>query len=93
MTDIDKIYEECKGIKKMELLADALRKQVPKKPELQGDGYDPEGNLVYDMWVCPCCNKRYELEYDEYCYCPNCGQRIDWGNEKGNGEGYEEDCE
>ena len=90
MKDIDKIYEECKGIKKMELLADALRKQVPKKPELQGDGYDPEGNLVYDMWVCPCCNKRYELEYDEYCYCPNCGQRIDWGNEKGNGEGYEE---
>lgn len=90
MKDIDKIYEECKGIKKMELLADAFRKQVPKKPELQGDGYDPEGNLVYDMWVCPCCNKRYELEYDEYCYCPNCGQRIDWGNEKGNGEGYEE---
>ena len=90
MKDIDKIYEECKGIKKMELLADALRKQVPKKPELQGDGYDPEGNLVYDMWVCPCCNKRYELEYDEYCYCQNCGQRIDWGNEKGNGEGYEE---
>ena len=93
MKDIDKIYEECKGIKKMELLADALRKQVPKKPELQGDGYDPEGNLVYDMWVCPCCYKRYELEYDEYCYCPNCGQRIDWGNEKGNGEGHEEDCE
>lgn len=31
--------------------------------------------------------------YDDYCYCPACGQRIDWDNEKGNGEGYEEDCE
>ena len=45
------------------------------------------------MWVCPRCYKRYELEYDDYCYCPACGQRIDWDNEKGNGEGYEEDCE
>lgn len=85
--------KEDRTSEKMELIIAALEKQVPEKPELQGDGYDPEGNLVYDMWVCPRCYKRYELEYDDYCYCPACGQRIDWDNEKGNGEGYEEDCE
>lgn len=36
MKDIDKIYEECKEIKKMELLADALRKQVPKNQNFKG---------------------------------------------------------
>lgn len=80
--------KEDRTIEKMELIIAALEKQVPEKPELQGD---TEGNLVYDMWVCPRCHKRYELEYDDYCYCPACGQRIDWDNEKGNGEGYEED--
>ena len=74
--------KEDRTIEKMELIIAALEKQVPEKPELQGDGYDPEGNLVYDMWVCPRCYKRYELEYDDYCYCPACGQRIDWDNEK-----------
>ena len=55
----------------------ALGKQIPKKPDIEGDGY-VDGHLVYDTWICPCCNKYYEIEYDEYDYCPNCGQRIDW---------------
>lgn len=24
----------------------------------------------------------YELDYDKYEYCPNCGQRIDWSDIK-----------
>ena len=67
--------------------------RVPKRPRLEGDGYDPEGNLVYDMWICPNCDWRYDVDDDDYCYCPNCGQKIDWSNMEGNGEGYEEDCE
>lgn len=59
----------------------ALEKQVAKKPSFEGDGYDPDGNLVYDTWICPCYEKHYEVDYEEYDYCPSCGQRIDWSDE------------
>lgn len=60
----------------------ALEKQIPKKPTYEGDGYDPEGALIYDEWICPCCSKRYEVDYDEYDFCPNCGQAIDMNIEE-----------
>lgn len=60
----------------------AVEKQIPKKPNIEGDGYDPDGNLVYDTWICPNCEKHYELDYDEYDYCPNCAQAIDWSEEE-----------
>ena len=50
----------------------SVEKQIPKKPNIEGDG-----QLVYDTWICPCCEKRYEIDYDNYDYCPNCGQHID----------------
>lgn len=55
----------------------ALEKQISKKPTYEGDGY-ADGHLVYDTWICPCCEKRYEVDYDNYDYCPNCGQKLDW---------------
>lgn len=55
----------------------ALEKQMPKKPTYEGDGYW-NGQLVYDTWVCPNCEKRYEVDCDNYDHCPNCGQHIDW---------------
>lgn len=58
----------------------ALQKQIPQFPHYEGDGYDPEGELIYDTWRCPNCDEAYEVDYDEYDYCPNCGQRIDWSN-------------
>jgi hypothetical protein len=33
-----------------------------------------------DFWVyyeCPACNKRLS-EFDEFNYCPYCGQKLDW---------------
>ena len=59
----------------------AREKQMPKKPTYEGDGYAPDGTLIYDTWICPCCDKRYEVDYDDYDYCPNCGQKFDWGDE------------
>ena len=56
----------------------ALEKQIPKKPDLIGDGYDDNGNLIYDTWICPCCETQYELDYDDYKFCPKCGQAIGW---------------
>lgn len=68
--------EECRA---------ATEKQTAKRPYYEGDGY-ADGHLVYDIWVCPCCGKRYEVDYDEYDFCPNCGQKIDWSRD---GEGEE----
>lgn len=54
----------------------AVEKQKSKKPDFEGDGY-ADGHLVYDTWICPNCEKHYEIDYDNYDYCPNCGQHID----------------
>lgn len=58
---------------------EALEKQIPQSPTYEGDGY-ADGMLVYDTWICPRCGHHYEVDYDDYDYCPNCGQRIDWSN-------------
>lgn len=55
----------------------ALEKQIPKKPDYEGDGYDEDSNLIYDTWICPSCGKHYEVDYDNYDFCPECGQAID----------------
>lgn len=69
--------DECvkKGFT-LKSVIEAREKQIAKKPYYEGDGY-ADGQLVYDTWICPCCNKRYEVDYDDYDYCPNCGQKID----------------
>lgn len=59
--------EECKA---------ARDKQIAKVPAYEGDGYDPDGNIILDEWLCPNCGTRYEVDYDDYDYCPNCGQAI-----------------
>ena len=58
----------------------ALEKQMPKKPNFEGDGYDENGYLIYDTWICPCCEEKYEVDYEEHKHCPNCGQAIDWSD-------------
>ena len=80
---IEKCYSgEVEDYKQaLELGVKALEKQIPKKPVYEGDGYS-DGHLVYDTWICPLCEKRYEVDYDDYDYCPNCGQKIDWSDEK-----------
>lgn len=65
--EISKLKAENKALKD---------RQTPKKPDVEGDGY-ADGHLVYDTWICPNCNERYEIDYDNYDYCPNCGQHID----------------
>ena len=65
----------CDG-EEMDVAIKALENQIPKKPNIEGDGY-ADGQLVYDTWICPCCENHYEIDYDNYDYCPNCGQHID----------------
>ena len=68
-------YEDCNRI------IEALEKQIPKKPNFEGDGYDDSGNIIYDTWICPCCGDRYEVDYERHNHCPTCGQTIDWSDE------------
>ena len=64
--------EECRA---------AAEKQTARRPDYEGDGY-ADGHLVYDTWICPCCGKHYEVDYDNYNYCPDCGQKLDWSDEE-----------
>lgn len=60
----------------------SLNKQIPKSPTYDGDGYAPDGSFVWDEWLCPHCGSRFEVDIDDYDYCPNCGQYIDWSEEE-----------
>ena len=63
----------------LNMAINSLEKQIPKRPDYEGDGYDDKGNLIYDTWICPNCGcKDYEVDYDDFEHCPNCGQAIDW---------------
>jgi hypothetical protein len=78
-----KALEEVQKYRKIgtvEECREAVEKQTAKKPDYEGDGFS-DGQLVYDTWICPSCGKHYEVDYDRYDYCQNCGQRIDWRDE------------
>ena len=64
----------------LEMAINALEKQIPKKPTYEGDGYAPDGMFIWGEWICPCCGRRYEVDYDDYDYCPDCGQKLDWSD-------------
>lgn len=55
---------------------EALEKQIAKKPE----DIDEE----YELFQCPNCNEWILCsDYKEsHKYCLNCGQKIDWSEEK-----------
>jgi rubrerythrin len=76
--DLDAFLNDCSLEETKSLLREYNQKEIPKKPTFDGDGYAPDGTEVWDEWICPNCGSVYEVDYDEYDYCPNCGQRIDW---------------
>lgn len=55
-------------------------KQIPQQVEFISDGYDPDGNLVYDYAHCPNCQRAFEESDENWeCgYCPCCGQALKW---------------
>lgn len=74
--------EECeKHNAVIDMAIKALEKRVPKRPNFEGDGYGDDWEIIFDEWLCPCCETRYEVDYDDYKFCPNCGQAIDWSDE------------
>ena len=66
--------------RRAELAVVALQRQIPREPSCVGGGY-AYGRMVYDAWFCPHCGTRYEVGFDTYAYCWNCGQAINWKSE------------
>lgn len=54
---------------------EALEKQIPKKPITTKDGY--KGSYG----ICPNCKNIID-EWNDYCFCNECGQAIDWSVEE-----------
>lgn len=73
--------QQYRAIGTLEECRVAVEKQTARRPDYEGDGY-ADGHLVYDTWICPCCGKHYEVDYDNYNYCPDCGQKLDWSDEE-----------
>ena len=73
--------QEHKKLGTLEEVRESVEKQREKKPTYDGDGYAPDGTFIWDEWICPHCRSKYEVDYDDYNYCPNCGQHIDWSDE------------
>lgn len=64
-----------KEIGTVEECREAREKQKQKTPVYEGDGF-ADGHMVYDIWICPNCGAKYEVDYDDFSYCPKCGQAI-----------------
>lgn len=58
-----------------EEIRELAERNKSKMPRYEGDGYS-DGEMVYDTWFCPNCGAEYEVDYDDYDFCPECGQRI-----------------
>ena len=58
-----------KEIGTVEECREAVEKQTPKNPVKD----------KYHHNCCPNCGWNYEVDYDDYKHCPECGQRLDIG--------------
>lgn len=60
----------------------AIKRTIPIEPKFEGDGYAPEGGLVYDRAYCPECRHEFELDINDWgsTFCPDCGQALLWVN-------------
>lgn len=76
--------EQCQGVDKytdmLLVCKEALNRSTAVRPEYWGDGYDNEGNLVYDQAQCPECGHDFEYNINDWGspFCPDCGKALDW---------------
>lgn len=85
-------YNKDRDDKDIDLITSIVKKEMPKKPEtystcikgVKKDTFECVYTRMYSGFVCPICG--YELTNDERKnhdnYCPNCGQAIDWEEQK-----------
>lgn len=63
-------------------------RNTAKRPDYEGDGYDENGELIYDMAYCPTCRHSFEEGVNDWgsSFCPDCGQALNWATEPEPGE-------
>ena len=62
------LYDE-----ELEVVVEALEKQIAKKPKKTGI----EGYRYVDVYICPTCKGNFSgTRIADYCY--HCGQKLDW---------------
>lgn len=50
---------------------------------IEGDGYDPEGNIVWDTFECTNCGEEHYADGEPtWDYCPQCGAKMDGKDSK-----------
>lgn len=85
-------YNKDRDDKDIDLIEEIVKKGIAQKPEpysscikgFKKDTFECVYTSMYSGFVCTICG--YELTNDERKkhdnYCPNCGQRIDWEEQK-----------
>ena len=69
------IFTEEERYEALNMAISALEKQIPKKPISLGEDIDR------DVGQCPNCKEIIDT-YEDYKYCSDCGQAIDWSDEE-----------
>lgn len=75
-----KVEDMVKALKCVEV---QLEKQIPKEPKYKKQLRDFFETTFVTKGDCPRCGKA-EI-YSNANYCPDCGQKLDWGKEEDNG--------
>ena len=76
------INEDCTDtqhdfVEEIKISIEALKKQIPKKPT--------RTRGKYGHTECACCGWVVESfcgDLEQYPFCPNCGQAIDWSDDE-----------
>ena len=64
----------------IKMAVDALKKQIPMKPDEHLEQVQKHMNLGVKAPFCPKCGSDLlDEKNDCYDFCPYCGQAIDWG--------------
>lgn len=77
--------------KALNILKELVDKETPKKviKETIYDAYDCNDRSIgfeYEIKNCPNCNldlvnETEDRDFEDWDYCPNCGQKLDWSDE------------
>ncbi len=82
-SDFDKFVAERDEACRVAIETMGLRNE--KKLYFESDGYDGEGDMIYDIATCPTCGHTF-FDGDEGWHCKcciQCGQALDWSDNDG----------